>query len=180
MSLLARRYATALFEVAQSRGATAAVLADLEKLHAAFGDDAGRAFLADPNTKRAQVESLVDRALAGSNELTRSALGVVLDRRREALLPDLASALRAMVQEQAGEAVAVVETAKPLSEADQSALREQMARRTGKRIVLDVRDNPDLLGGVRVRVGNTLYDGSLLGELEALQQALLQAPVTGT
>lgn len=178
MSLLARRYATALFEVAETRGVTTAVLADLDKLSALFGTSEGRAFLSDPNTSRSKLEAFLGRALEGGDQVTRNVVGVILERRREQVLPALAAELRAMAQSKAGEAVAIVETARPLTEGDQTALREQLARLTGKRIVFEVRDNPDLLGGVRVRVGNTLYDGSLLGELEALQQTLLQAPVT--
>jgi len=180
MSLLARRYATALFEVAESRQATAAVLADLDQLCALFGSPDGRALLGDPNTSRQKLHELLGRTLAHGHELTKNAAAVVVERRREAILPDLAAELRAMAQAKAGEAVGVVETARPLPEEEQTALREQLARRTGKRIVLEVRANPDLLGGIRVRVGNTLYDGSLLGELEALQQTLLAAPVTRT
>lgn len=179
MSLLARRYAAALFDVAESRGATAAVLADLETLREVLGSPAGKMFLGNPNTSRQQVD-LLRRALANGNEVSKNAVGVLLQRRREQILGELATEFRALVQDKAGEAVAVVETARPLTTDDQTALREQMARLTGKRIVLDVRENPDLLGGVRVRVGNTLFDGSLLGELESLQQALLQAPVTRT
>lgn len=184
MSLLARRYATALFEVAESRQATAAVLADLEALDAVLGTPEGRAYLADPNRSRADLRAFLDRVLSagpnGGHELTKNAVGVALERRREAILPDLGGELRAMAQRKAGEAVAVVESARPLSDDDQAALREQLARLCGKRIVMEVRENQDLLGGVRVRVGNTLYDGSLLGELEALQQTLLAAPVTRT
>jgi F-type H+-transporting ATPase subunit delta len=180
MSLLARRYATALFEVAESRGATAEVLADLDKLAELFGAPAGRAFLTDPNTPRADLEAMLNRVLAGGHELSRNVVGVVLERRREVVLPQLAAELRALARAKAGEAVAVVESARALSSDDQSALRDELARLTKKRIVLDVRVDPELLGGVRVRVGNTLYDGSLLGELAALQQTLLAAPVTRT
>ncbi len=175
MSLLARRYATALFQVAESSGATSAVLQDLDRLHALLGSIEGSSFLRDPDVGRSKLEATLRRAVEGGHAITKNALGVILQRRRENVLPELAAELRAMAQDQAGEAVAVVETARPLAQDDQAALREQLTRLTGKRIVLDLRDNPDLLGGVRVRVGNTLYDGSLLGELLALQQTLLQA-----
>jgi F-type H+-transporting ATPase subunit delta len=180
MSLLARRYATALFEVAESQGATDAVLQDMQQLAEVFGTSAGQAFLADPNTKRAQLEDAVQRTLVHAHALSRNVVGVVLERRRESVLPELAQELRALVQRKAGEAVAMVETARPLADDDRNDLREQLARLTRKRITLEVRDNPELLGGVRVRVGNTLYDGSLLGELMALQHKLLAAPVTKT
>ncbi len=176
MSLLARRYATALFQVAESSGATSVVLQDLDGLHALLGSPEGSTFLNDPNVSRSKLVATLGRAVEGGHAITKNALGVILERRRENVLPLLAAELRALAQDKAGEAVAVVETARPLADDDQAALREQLARLTKKRIVLDVRDNPDLLGGVRVRVGNTLYDGSLLGELLALQQTLLQAP----
>ena len=178
MSLLARRYATALFDVAESRGETERVLADLERLHQVFGSPEGRAFLSDPNRSRDKLADAVRRAVEDSSPVTGNAVGVILARRREQILPDLFAEVRALARRKAGEAVAIVETGQPLSADEQEELRAQLERLTGQHIVLQVRDVPDILGGVRVRVGNTLYDGSLLGELEALRQRLLQAPVT--
>lgn len=178
MSLIAQRYAAALFEVAESRGQTQAVAEDLARLQAALGTAEGRAYLSDPRVSAAKLGEQLGRALQGGSEVTRNFVRVLQERRRVAVLPDLHVEFMAHLRAKNGEAVARVETARPLSEADQAELRDQLARLTKKRIVLDVHDMPDLIGGVRVRIGNTLYDGSLLSELEALQQRLLQSPVT--
>lgn len=178
MSLIAQRYAAALFEVAQTRGHTQAVAADLEQLHAALGTPEGRAFLTDPRVSAKTLADLLDRAMASGSESTRSFLRVLRERRRTAILPDLHAEFAALVRAKAGEAIAKVETARPLGDAEREALRKHLSRLSGKQVVLEVRDNPELLGGVRARIGNTLYDGSLLGELEALQQKLLQTPMS--
>ncbi len=178
MSLLARRYATALFAVAEERGATAQVLADLQRVAAFFAADEAQGILGDPSTPRAALGRVVAKLLTEGHELTRDFAQVLLARRREELLPEMADALQTLIRVRAGEVEALVETAMPLSDADQAGLRDHLARVSGKRIIMRVETNPDVIAGVRVRVGNTLYDGSLQGELEALHRHLLQASVT--
>ena len=82
-----------------------------------------------------------------------------------------------MMRAARGEVEGEVETPKPLDQ-DQLADLEKAASQTfGKRVSLSMRINPDLIGGVRVRVGNTLYDGSIETALEELERRLMEAPV---
>ncbi len=177
MSLLARRYAAALFDVAEARGSTAQVLADLDQVHLLFSTPEGKAWLTSPQTPRDVLRGVVERALAGGSELTRNTASVLLHRRREDLLPELAAEVRRLARAKAGEVEAVVETARPLEAAEADALAAQLTKLSKKRVVIRTEVNPEVIAGVRVRIGNTLYDGSLLGELEALHRHLLQAPV---
>ena len=103
MSLLARRYAAALFDVAEARGATTQVLADLEQLHALFSTPAARAMLGNPQMPRDALHSIVQRALAQGSELTRNTALVLLRRRRERVLPELAAEVLRLSRDKAGE-----------------------------------------------------------------------------
>jgi F-type H+-transporting ATPase subunit delta len=176
-SLLASRYAAAVFAVAEAHGAVDAVAGDLTRLSSALADPAIRAALLHPRTPAARRADLLERAMTGCHEVTASALRAIVRRRREAVLPELAAAFDERVRARRGEALATVETARPLAEAELHELRRLLGDVTGQSVTLTVKENTDLLGGVRVRVGNTLYDGSLASRLTALRKRLLEAPL---
>ena len=76
-----------------------------------------------------------------------------------------------------GKVVGVVETAKLIDEAGIKVLEAHAAKLTGKNVTLEVEFNSDLIGGVRLRLGNTLYDGSVATILEDLERSLMEAPI---
>ncbi len=177
MIALARRYARALFEVAEEQGATDAVAADLEALAQGFADGAARDVLSDPTVPRNALAEALSKLAADAHPLTRNTLGVVLERRREALLPELHGAFAALVRAARGQMVGVLESAQPLDPAAVAEIEKKTGAALGAAVSLTLRVAPELIGGVRVRVGNTLYDGSVKTALEELERKLMEAPL---
>ena len=100
-------------------------------------------------------------------DAARSLLEVMFAKGRIAVLPELARVLDAKVAERLGRIVARVETARPLSETQQRALRKRFGAMTGKEVRLRTEVREDLIGGVRARLENRVIDGSVRGRLDA-------------
>jgi F-type H+-transporting ATPase subunit delta len=175
--LLARRYARALFEVAEEASAVDRVAEDLEQIAEALRDPTVRAVLNDPGTGRTRHKATLERALDSAHQITRNVVQVLLRRRREAVLPDLCVAFAELVRTARGEDVGTIETAHPLDEAQLRGIAASVAAAFGKRIDLRQVVDPELIGGVRLRVGNTLYDASVATRLEQLERRLREVPL---
>ncbi len=177
MTLLAKRYATAVFALATQQNAVDAVGNDLAALHAELAVPAARALLTSPDVNDKERAAVLDKLCAGRSQLLKNLVGVLQHRRRLDVLFDLAPAFRDLVMASRGEVEGVVESAHPLSADDLTALRALAGRLSGKTVQLTATTKPGLLGGVRLRIGNLLYDGSLRASLEQLEQKLNQAAV---
>ncbi len=178
MTLLAKRYAKALFAACKDAGAIDAVLADLQAIGAALTDPQVAALITAPDLPSRVRRKVLDKLVAERHQLTKNFVAVLLERRREALLVDLHETFRELVLSDRGELEGVVETARTLEIEAVQQLAAIAGQLTGKTVQLTQRDAPELLGGVRLRVGNTLYDGSVATTLEDLQQQLLAAPLS--
>ncbi len=177
MTLLAKRYAEALFALADERGAVDAVGGDVEVLHEALADPALRAVVQSPDVTAVERERVLGKLTEGRSELLRNLVGVLHHRRRLEVLFDLRPAWRSLVMAARGEVEGIAETAHPLAEADIASLEALAGRLSGKKVSLTVAIRPELLGGVRLRVGNVLYDGSLRAALDQLETRLSQAAI---
>jgi F-type H+-transporting ATPase subunit delta len=120
----------------------------------------------DPTTVRRQVAERVGRQLT-------NLVGLLVERRRVALLPKVADAFRRLIYARRNIVEAEVASAAPLTEAERAALRERLARLVGRRVELRERLDPGLLGGLVVRIGDRLYDASVRGRLERLRNRLI-------
>ncbi|MBL8730483.1 MAG: ATP synthase F1 subunit delta [Planctomycetes bacterium] len=177
MTLLAKRYATALFLLSQQQGAVDAVAADVQVLHAALAGPAARALLTSPDVgagERARVLAALGR---GRHQLVQNLLGVLQHRRRLEVLFDLGPAFHTLLLADRGEVEGVAESPHALGDAELAALQSLAGRLSGKKVALTVVIRPELLGGVRLRVGNVLYDGSMAATLAQLEQKLMQAAI---
>ncbi len=177
MTLLAKRYASALHALAKEQGAVDAVAADLAALHAALATPGARAVISSPDISAKERSALLDTLCSGRNGLLRNLVGVLQQRRRLEVLFDLHPAYRALLMAARGEVEGTAETAHPLEAAELAALTALAGRLSGKQVHLSVAMRPDLLGGVRLRIGNVLYDGSLRASLDQLEKKLAQAAI---
>lgn len=177
MTLLGKRYATALHSLAVQQRAVDAVSADLEGLHAQLSIAAARALVASPDVNAVERAKVLDKLTAGRSQLVKNLVGVLQHRRRLDVLFDLWPAYRSLVMASRGELEGVVESAHPLSADELAQLRSLADRLSGKSVHLTASTDADLLGGVRLRIGNVLYDGSLRAALEQLEAKLHQAAI---
>lgn len=173
MSRAARPYAEALFEVAAEQGAVDAWDRLLQSLAAALDAEA-RAFLASPVVKAAAKRDLLAGALG--TDAPRPVLrlfDLLIDRGRIAELPEVIARFHALAEARADAVEAVVETARELDEPARKELEAAVRRLAGDRPVrLKVRTNPELVGGVRVRIADRVFDASVAGKLARLRRAV--------
>lgn len=111
---------------------------------------------------------------AGLGRLARDFLGVVAQQGRLDILGEIVTAYRREIDRAAGRARARVRAARPLAEAARERLRGYLARRLGKTVLLEVEEDPDLLGGFVAEIDSLILDGSLRGQLDALRGQLIR------
>ena len=105
----------------------------------------------------------------------RNFMAVIIDHRRLGMLDDIVRIFETELDAQLGFAEVQVSSARPLSAQEQRELESQVESMTGKKVRARYASNPELLGGVLVRVGDTIYDGSVRGQLEKMRQELSTA-----
>lgn len=175
ISGLADRYAAALFELADERRVLDAVAGDLRALRTMLHDSADLARLVRSPVLSRGAQGKAIAALgerAGLSQLTRDFLAVVARNRRLFAAPAMIEAYLAKLAERRGEITAEVTAAQPLSEAQNAALGEQLRRAVGRRVSVDLRVDPSLIGGMVVKVGSRMVDASLRSRLQRLRLAL--------
>jgi F-type H+-transporting ATPase subunit delta len=104
--------------------------------------------------------------------IARNFLFVLIDHRRIALLGAILHSFELIVDERLGFARAEVSSPRELTEAQRGAINAQLERLTGKRIRMRFAVDPALIGGVVARIGSTVYDGSVRGQLQTLGRRL--------
>jgi len=175
---IARRYAGALFDLALEAGAIEATEKDLKTLRAAI--DAGadfRSFLKSPvygaEDQMRAITAIADKAALSS--LTKNFLSLVAKNRRLFALEPMTAAFFAILAEHRGEMSAEATSATPLNDEQVKRLRTEIETIVGKAINLTTRVDPDLLGGLVVKVGSTMVDSSLKTKLNRLKSVMKEA-----
>ena len=113
-------------------------------------------------------------ARLGLQKELRNLLAVLIDNDRIGQVSEVAQAYRRLLQEQSGIRQAEIVTARELNEKERGALVEEIGKLAGARVEASFRLDPAILGGAVVRIGSTVYDGSVRGRLERLKEALIQ------
>ncbi len=172
---LSGRYAFALFELARDSKSIDAVEASLTAVRDALGQSADfRTLTTSPVVARgAAVKAVVAVAdQMGLDATTRSFLGVLAENRRLSQLPAIVRAFRTLASRHRGEVTADVTSAHPLSTDQVDALKQQLRQRVGREVAVDLSVDPQLLGGLVVRIGSQMIDSSIRTRLNALASAM--------
>jgi F-type H+-transporting ATPase subunit delta len=175
---VSRRYAKALMAVAVDRRAEAGpILVDLENA-AVFLAEQPRILELFQNPKLLMTEraASLERFLAASHlqPLTQNFLRLLLRKGRIGIIGDIVEEFRALADAQAGVVRASVISAAVLTDAVVELIRARLAARFGKQVILSLAVEPELIGGVVIRVGSLSFDGSLRSQLKAMQSQLLE------
>src|SRR5512134_370619 len=172
---LARRYARALLDIGREEGEVRRVLSELERFASLFEETpALRDVLEASHVNRRDKQAVLEAAVAGVGLLpvTTNFLRLLVDKRRMDILPQILAELRRMVEELEGIERVEVVSAAPLPGAQRELLKSVLSKRTGKRIELEERLEPAVLGGMVVKVGSTVYDGSVRTQLSRMRENL--------
>lgn len=172
-SAVARRYAQAL--LADASGDLAAVDADLQVIADTVRESRDlRLMLENPVVPRDKKRRVVDALFAGKiGGKAQQFVGFLFDKEREGLLGEVTEAFTALRHAQQGIEVAQVRVPAVLGAADEARLKAALEAQTGKTLRLDMTVDPEMIGGIVVRIGDTVYDGSVRFRLNALRDRLL-------
>ncbi len=180
MAAVSSRYARALADViADSKLDPAQTQQQLRLLVEAFETSKDlREIWETPAVTGEQKRKVLD-ALAARTGVTeravRNFIAVLIDQGRIALLPEIAKCLDAELNKRIGRVDAEVTSARELPPAQRAALAEEITRLTGFQVTAHYVTDASLLGGVKVRVGSTIYDGSVRGQLQRIRQQLVES-----
>lgn len=176
MAAIAARYARAFAEVAAERkldpektvqelDELGALFAQSQELHSVFLNPAV------PHEDKLKLLDAIVKKIGG-DKMLRNFLAVLVDQRRIGLMAEIAREFRDQFDERVGIADAQVSSARELSASEKKTLEAQLAGVTGKKIRARYAEDPALLGGVVVRIGSTIYDGSVRGRLQKLKEQI--------
>lgn len=173
--LIATRYARALFQLAEEETKLDAVKDDVQLLKTVLDQSSElRKFLVNPLVTRDEAEKAMSSVLNAvkATELTRKFLILLAQQRRLPVLPQALDSYLHMLAQSRGEITVQVTSAKTLGEAQLGVLNAALTKATGKEVHIKTRENPDIIGGVQVRVGSKMLDYSIAGKLDRLRQTL--------
>lgn len=169
------QYANALADIVLEQGAAEPARKQLGDFAAAYVESAElRNFLASPAITREMKHGVIEKLIArlGASRIIRNFLFVIVDNQRTHLLPDIVDSFELVLRQRQGVAEADVQSAVALNDPQKSALLKTLERLTGKKIQAKYSLESQLLGGAVVRIGDTIYDGSLRNRLNRLRARL--------
>jgi F-type H+-transporting ATPase subunit delta len=179
MAAIASRYARALVEVVLERNIDPdTARQQLNEFVGAVTESIElRRVWESPAVPADQKRRVVD-AIAGqihADKPIRNFIAILIDHHRIPMLTDIARQFDVELDAKLGFVQAEISSARQLSVEEKRDLEQRIERMTGKKVRAAYQSNPDLLGGVMVRVGSTIYDGSVRGQLQNLRQELVTA-----
>lgn len=174
LATIARPYAEALFKATVDADA-ASISGQIGRLAEIVADPQLRRLADDPNIEGARVYEVVVSVASDFGEVTRNLLRTVIENRRLAVLPEIAAQFHALVGERTGVSDAIVYSAYPLDPQQESDLRTVLEKRFGRKLTVKTVEEPALIGGVRVVVGDEVLDTSIKARLEQMKTALTAA-----
>ncbi len=173
----ARRHAQAVFQIAREQDTLDKWQADLDEIASAFGDpDLGRV-LESPRIRPDQKQELAGQRLAGLDPLARNLASLLVSKGRVGLAGDITGEYRALMDDHRGVGAAEVITAVPLDSDAEKRIVDQMSKAMGKRIMLTSSVDPDIVGGIVIKIGDRLIDGSTRTKLSAMRNSLAERRV---
>lgn len=176
MKALAERYAGALVDVALENKQADQVKLELAAFAAMIRESSDlHAFLSNPSiartSKHAAIEELVARM--GASRTLRNYLFVIVDQRRAGMLPEIEQAFSALLDARQGITQASVISAAELTAKERAEMGAALAKLTGKKVQAQFKTDPALIGGAVVRIGSTIYDGSVRAQLDRLRARMI-------
>jgi F-type H+-transporting ATPase subunit delta len=174
-SMVARRYALALFQLVKEKQLIDTVEEELRVVKEVFfvNEDL-RAVLESPKISREKKKAILSNAFASVNPLVLNTLMLLVDRHRESEIMDVANEFSELANEERGIESANVYSVRPLTDEERTALSVSFAKKIDKKsLQIENIVDSDLLGGIKIRIGNRIFDGSLRGKLDRLERTLL-------
>lgn len=172
---IAKRYAVALFRLAKEKNLLDQMESELRVVKEVYSQNAGLSVvLKSPKLTNEKKKEIIKQAFSNASVYVLNTLMILIDRHREDYIVAVADYFIEFANEERGIAEAKVYTTRPLTEAEQQALSATFAAKVGKQSLrIENIVDTNLLGGIKLRIGNRIFDGSLRGKLERLERQLL-------
>jgi F-type H+-transporting ATPase subunit delta len=174
-SMVAKRYALALFQIAKETQQLQVFEAELRVVKEVIQYTPElNAVLKSSKLTIDKKKEIVTQAFATVNQYVLNTLLILIDRHREGEIANVANEYIELANQELGIAEAEVTSTRPLSDAEREALSAVFAAKIGKSsLKIENVVDSDLLGGIKLRIGNRIYDGTLRGKLDRLERKLL-------
>jgi F-type H+-transporting ATPase subunit delta len=169
------QYATALADIALEQAAAEPVKKQLEDFGAAYAESSElRSVLSSPAVERTAKHNVIEKLATrlGASRIVRNFLLIVVDNQRTHLLPEIVKTFEAVIRQRQGVAEAEVISAAELTAPQKTQLQQTLEGLTGRKIQAKYSLDPALLGGAVVRIGDTIYDGSVRNRLNQMRARL--------
>ncbi len=173
----ARRYAQAAHQIAREDGSDQAWLDGLRAMSSLYGDPGAEAFFINSRVAPENKVQLVEKALAGADPKVMNLALLLLRRRRTQLGPQIAIAYEELLDKDKGISHAFVTSAVALTPEELEDVKKKLGEITGGDVTVNTSVDETILGGLVVRIGDRLIDGSTRGRLVALKERLSEARV---
>jgi F-type H+-transporting ATPase subunit delta len=174
---VARNYAETLFELATRNGALTEYGEAIETVARFLEENPRfRLFLETPRIDDEDKKAVVKKAFDGA--LPRHVVNFVLvtiDKRRQRLLRSISTEYHLRLDAHMGREHVQVTVARPVDDATRQVITDRLSSALGKTAIPHVRVQPEIIGGLIVRTGDTIYDGSIRRRLDGMRRALLRA-----
>ncbi|MFN3198445.1 MAG: ATP synthase F1 subunit delta [Bradymonadia bacterium] len=177
-AVIHQRYAQALLEIGLEKKNFEQLGRELDRVSKLFANsDELAELMRNPSfnvdSRKAVLGELLKRVMV--SPITRNFLFLLTDRNRIRHLPEITRAYHDLTDSMSGRQRARVTVATPLSDADQSRLKSALQKITNQQIVLEIKEDPSILGGIITHVGGKVYDGSVRTQLENMKQRIREA-----
>ena len=176
MKALAERYASALVDVALEKKQADQIKSELSAFAALVRESPElHAFLANPTIARAIKHAAIEQLVArmGASRTLRNYLFVIVDQRRAGMLEEIEQAFSRILDARQGITQAAVTSAAELSAKERAELAAVLTKLTQKRVQTEFATDSTLIGGAVVRIGSTIYDGSVRTRLERMRARMI-------
>ncbi|MBY0123236.1 F0F1 ATP synthase subunit delta [Bacillus sp. S/N-304-OC-R1] len=174
-STVAKRYALALFQLAKEHQLLDQMEEELRVVKDVVNHNSElKAVLKSPKLPIEKKKEIIKGAFASVNTYVLNTLMILIERHREDHISDVADHFISLANDERGIAEAKVYSIRPLTEAEKNALSAAFAGKAGKQSLrIENIVDSNLLGGIKLRIGNRIFDGSLRGKLDRLERQLL-------
>lgn len=178
-AVVAKRYADALFQLATEKGLGEELISDLQTLKQVFqNDDKINDFVTHPRVTNEQKVQLIDASFGKLNKFVVNTLKLLVERHRTESVPAIVDEYIDLYNEANGIAEATVYSTRALTDDEQAKLVESFKKRFNKQqVTIENKIDPSLLGGMKIKVGNTIYDGSIQGKLNRMRNNIVSETI---
>lgn len=177
--VVAKRYADALFQLASEKEVADKLISELEIVKEVFQNEAQlNAFLTDPRITNEQKHTLIDSSFGKLDKYIVNTLKLLAERGRASNVATIVDEYVRLYNESRGTEIATVYSTRALTDDEKAQIATSFKTRFNKKeIIIKNEIDPSLLGGMKIRVGNTIYDGSVQNKLNRMKQNIVSETI---